>query len=71
MNALQTLLLMWAAGAVLTRDGDRLHVEAPKGAIAPLLLDALRANKIDLLAILSATPHACAANSQGTPNDEA
>jgi hypothetical protein len=54
MNSMQTLLLLWAAGGVLTRDGDRLRVEAPRGAIPPLLLDALRANKVDLLAILPA-----------------
>jgi len=71
MNPLQTLLLVWAARGVLTRDGDRLHVEAPKGAIPPLLLDALRANKTDLLAILSAAPHACAAHSPRNPHDEA
>ena len=53
-NPLQTLLLIWAAGGVLTRDGDRLHVEAPKGAIQPPLLAALRANKADLLAMLPA-----------------
>ena len=53
-NPLQTLLLIWAAGGVLTRDGDSLHVEAPKGAIPPSLVDALRANKADLLAILPA-----------------
>lgn len=51
-NPLQTLLLVWAAGAVLSRDGDNLHVEAPKGAIPPQLLVALRENKADLLAIL-------------------
>ena len=34
------------------REGVELHVEAPKGAIPPSLVDALRANKADLLAIL-------------------
>lgn len=53
-NPLQTLLLIWAAGGVLSRDGDNLHVEAPKGAIPPPLVDALRANKAGLLAILPA-----------------
>ena len=53
-NPLQTLLLIWAAGGVLSRDGENLHVEAPKGAIPPPLVDALRANKADLLAILPA-----------------
>ncbi|MCP1372627.1 hypothetical protein [Dyella lutea] len=52
MNVLETLLLVWAAGGVLSRDGDRLHIEAPKGAIPPQLLDALRANKASLLALL-------------------
>lgn len=54
MNPLQVLLLCWAAGAVLSRDGDRLHVEAGKGGLPPELLDALRANKPALLAILPA-----------------
>ena len=52
MNALQTLLLVWAVGGVLSRDGDHLHVEAPIGAIPPQLLDTLRAKKGYLLAIL-------------------
>lgn len=52
MNVLETLLLVWAAGGVLSRDGDRLHIEAPKGAIPPQLLDALRANKASLLTLL-------------------
>ena len=50
----QTLLLIWAAGGVLSREGERLHVEAPKGSIPPPLVDALRANKAALLAILPA-----------------
>jgi hypothetical protein len=52
MNSIQTLLLAWAVGAVLSRDGSNLHVDAPKGAIPPPLVDALRANKAELLAIL-------------------
>ncbi len=59
MTPLQTLLLAWAAGAVLTRDGDRLHVEAPKDAIPLPLLNALRANKAELLAILPTVQRAC------------
>lgn len=54
MNPVQVLLLCWAAGAVLSRDGDRLHVEASKGSMPPELLEALRANKAALLAILPA-----------------
>lgn len=54
ITPLQTLLLCWAAGAVLTRDGDGLHVEASKGAVPPELVDALRHNKAALLAILPA-----------------
>lgn len=52
-NPLQTLLLIWVAGGVLTRDGDNLHVEASKGAIPPQLIAAMRVNKTELLAILS------------------
>jgi hypothetical protein len=54
MNPVQTLLLIWAAGGVLTRDGDLLHIEAPKGAIPSQLLEVMRANKAGLLAILPA-----------------
>ena len=54
VNPLQTMLLVWAAGAVLSRDGDGLHVEACRGAIPPQLVEALRANKAALLAILPA-----------------
>jgi len=71
MNALQTLLLVCAARGLLTRDGDRLHVDVPKGAILPPLLDALRENKAELLAILSAVPHACAEHSPRNLHDEA
>jgi len=52
MNPLQVLLLCWAAGAVLSRDGDNLHVEASKGSMPSELLEALRVNKAALLAIL-------------------
>ena len=54
MNAVQTLLLIWAAGGALSRDGNRLNVRAPKGAIPSQLVDALRENKAELLAILPA-----------------
>lgn len=52
MNPLQALLLAWAAGAVLSRDGNGLHVDAHKEAIPPELVEALRANKAALLTIL-------------------
>lgn len=54
LNPLQTLLLVWAAGGVLSRDGDNLQVDAPKGAIPSQLVDALRANKAELLTVLPA-----------------
>lgn len=31
MTPLQTLLMVWATGGVLSREGDHLHVEAPQG----------------------------------------
>lgn len=52
MNPVQVLLLCWAAGAVLSRDGDRLRVEASKASMPSELLEALRVNKPVLLAIL-------------------
>lgn len=55
LNPLQTLMVCWAAGAVLTRDGDTLHIEASKGAILPELVEAVRANKAQLLTILPAS----------------
>lgn len=66
MNPLQTLLLVWAAGGVLSREGESLHVEASKGAIPPQLLEALRKNKADLLAILP-THTNCQTNKEATP----
>lgn len=54
MNPVQVLLLCWAAGAVLSRDGNRLHVEASKGSMPSELLEALCVNKATLLAILPA-----------------
>lgn len=54
LNPIQVLLLCWAAGAVLSRDGSRLHVEAGKGSVPPELVEALRVNKAALLAILPA-----------------
>ena len=54
MTPVQTLLLVWATGSVLSRNGDRLHVDAPKGKMPPELLEVLRTNKAELLAILPA-----------------
>lgn len=62
MNPIQTLLLIWAAGGVLSRDGDHLKIEAPRGAIPPQLLDALRANKAALLEIMAARVRQPASN---------
>ena len=56
MNSVQTLMLIGALGGVLTRYGNTLHVEAPSGAMPPPLLDAIRANKAQLLAVVSARP---------------
>jgi hypothetical protein len=71
MNALQTLLLVEAAGGVLSRDGDHLNIAAPKGAMPPPLLNALRENKAGLMAILSAAPQTYAEHSPRNLHDEA
>jgi hypothetical protein len=65
-NPLQTLLLIWAAGGVLSRDGEHLRVEARKGTIPPQLLDVLRENKADLLAILPRSAD-CHTDKEWTP----
>ena len=52
LNPVQVLLACWSAGAVLSRDGGDIHVEANKGGLPCGLLEALRANKRALLAIL-------------------
>ena len=66
MNPMQTLLLVWAAGAVLSREGDNLHVYAPRGGMPAPLVDALRANKIQLLAILPVRAHLNVSSEKGT-----
>lgn len=52
MNVIEVLLVAWAAGLVLTRDGDGLHINKRKEEVPLELLEALRANKLELLAIL-------------------
>lgn len=45
------------AGVRIERRGDRLHVEAPKGAVTPELRLVLTERKADLLTLLSADAH--------------
>ncbi|WP_043598625.1 hypothetical protein [Dyella ginsengisoli] len=54
MKAIETLLLVWAAGGVLSRTGDTLHLESRNKQLPPELKEAIRANKTELLAML---PH--------------
>lgn len=42
-------------GVRLEARGKRLHVDAPKGALTPELLEVLRAHKAEILAVLGAT----------------
>lgn len=53
-NPIETLLLVWAAGCVLTRTGNTLHIETERGkdAIPTELIEHLRANKQALLAVM-------------------
>jgi|GEM_PF-2433205 len=53
-NPIETLLLVWASGCVLTRTGDTLHIETErgKGAIPPELVDHIKANKQALLSVM-------------------
>lgn len=41
-------------GVIATANGDKLHLNAPRGALTPDLLDRLRVHKQDLLALLRA-----------------
>lgn len=71
MNTIEVLLLAWAAGLVLERRGDKIIIKGLMPETPPQLLEVLRANKPDLLAILSAAPHACAEHSPRNLHDEA
>lgn len=52
MNAIETLLLVWAAGGVLSRTGNTLHLESRNKDLPSELREAIRANKSELLAML-------------------
>lgn len=49
MNALTLLLILGGNGVRLSRQGDRLHVDAPAGFLTPEFKEALRTNKDELL----------------------
>ena len=53
MNADQLLGELRARGVVLEAAGDRLRVDAPRGAITPELREALTAHKAEVLALLA------------------
>jgi amino acid adenylation domain-containing protein len=53
MNALEVLAKARAAGVRISADGDRLKLRAAKGAITPELAESIKANKADLLMLLS------------------
>ena len=53
MNALDVLSRLRSVGAKVTIVGDRLHCEAPKGALTEELLSALRASKWKLIELLA------------------
>lgn len=51
-NAAEILSDLTRRGVRLAPNGDRLHVDAPKGLLTPELLDELRRHKAELLALL-------------------
>src|SRR6185312_12358432 len=53
MNAGPLLRELQAAGVTLSATGDRLHVEAPAGAVTPGLRQRIAENKASLLAELN------------------
>ena len=56
MSARELLLQLREKGVEVKANGDRLVIDAPRGAITPDLRDALSANKAELLQILTAPP---------------
>ena len=54
MNAAELITELEARGVLIEAAGDRLRVDAPKGAITPELREALAACKAGVLAILNA-----------------
>jgi len=53
MNAAELIIELEARGVLIESAGDRLRVDAPKGAITPELREALAACKAEVLAILN------------------
>lgn len=53
MNATELLIELEARGVLIEAAGDRLRVDAPKGAVTPELREALAACKTEVLAILT------------------
>lgn len=56
MSARELLVQLREKGVDVKANGDRLVIDAPRGAITPDLRDALSANKAELLQILTAPP---------------
>src|SRR6185503_16207768 len=56
MSPRELLVELREKGVEVKANGDRLVIDAPKGAITPDLRDALAANKAALLEILAETP---------------
>jgi TubC N-terminal docking domain len=48
MNALTLLLILGGNGCQLSRNGDRLHINAPAGFLTPEIHAALRQHKEEL-----------------------
>ena len=56
MTAAELLAELRRRGVKLTVNGDRLRYEAPRGALTPELLEAMRQHKPELLRLLSRPP---------------
>src|SRR5215210_2779972 len=56
MSARELLVQLREKGVEVKANGDRLVIDAPRGAITPDLRDALSANKAEILRILTAPP---------------
>ena len=56
MTPRELLVQLREKGVEIKSNGDRLLIDAPKGAITPDLRDALAANKAEILKILNTPP---------------
>jgi hypothetical protein len=69
MNASRLLCELEARGAIVTRNGGQLDIEAPRGVLTPQVLAAVKAHKPQVLALLAAPRDATGTASEAATNE--